>query len=500
MFENNETNGEMNENEQKSPLYGQEPQQPAGGSYYSPRNGYPAGGGYIPPSGNYNVPGGEEPPQKKPHKGLKALAVFACIAFLSYASIQCYQFATENESIRSFLGKDSTVSEEQKDEPEQKNAEKEADSEKKEESSESTDNAAAEPMSFIELASRENAMKLPDIVDKVTPATVGVASTFIYEGTDYSSMFGFGFGQPQRVQQEMPATGTGIIMSEDGYIITNAHVIFDSSEQYHMGLAKEVQVVLNEDCYEGETQLKATIVGYDVAEDLAVLKVDAPQKLVAAEFGDSDDLRVGELVVAIGNPLGFELFGSVTTGIVSALDREVTINDSKMNLIQTDTAINSGNSGGPLINSYGQVIGINSSKISSSYYSESSVEGLCFAIPMTHAQSVINDLIKYGYVTGKPQIGIVGKDVTEEVSNAFGLPIGVYVRAVEEGSAADLAGIKVGDVIIAIDDEAITNYEELNSEKNKHKAGETITLTITRNGEDMEVPLVLQEKVPTETD
>ncbi len=497
MFENNNKNQGFNENEEKSPLYGQEPQQPASGSYYSPRSGYPTGG-MVPPSGSYQVPSGDEPPRKKPHKGLKALAVFAGIAFLSYASIQCYQFATENDSIRSFLGKDNTAAESSAEESTEESTDSK--SESKTDAAKKTDKADAEPMSFIELASRENAMSLPDIVDKVTPATVGVASTFVYEGTDYSSMFGFGFGQPQAIQQEMPATGTGIIMSDDGYIITNAHVIYDSSQQYHMGLAKEVQIVLNEDYYEGETQFPATIVGYDVAEDIAVLKVDTTQDLVAAEFGNSDELRVGELVVAIGNPLGFELFGSVTTGIVSALDREVTINDSKMNLIQTDTAINSGNSGGPLINSYGQVIGINSSKISSSYYSDSaSVEGLCFAIPISHAKEVINDLINYGYVTGKPQIGIVGKDVTEEVSNAFGLPIGVYVRAVEEGSAADLAGIKVGDVIIAINDETITNYEELNTAKEQYKAGETITLTITRNGEDMEIPLVLQEKVPTET-
>ncbi|MBR4201482.1 MAG: trypsin-like peptidase domain-containing protein, partial [Oscillospiraceae bacterium] len=307
--------------------------------------------------------------------------------------------------------------------------------------------SGAEAMSFIELAARKNAMSIPDIVDKITPATVGVASTFVYQGQSYS-MWGFGFGTPQQTEQEVPATGTGIIMSDNGngsyYIITNAHVIYDSSEKYHMGQAKEVKIVLNEDFYEGDTQFAATIVGYDVAEDIAVLKVTTDQKLTVAEFGNSDDLRVGELVIAIGNPLGFELFGSVTTGIVSALDREVTINDSTMKLIQTDTAINSGNSGGPLINSYGQVIGINSSKISSSYYSDSaSVEGLCFAIPISHAQKVINDLINYGYVTGKPMIGITGKDVTEEVSQAYGIPVGVYVRAVVEGSAADLAGIRV---------------------------------------------------------
>ena len=214
MFENNDMNKGFGENEQKSPLYGQEPpQQPAGGSYYSPRGGYPAGGGFIPPSGNYNVPNGsDEPPQKKPHKGLKALAVFAGIAFLSYASIQCYQFAVENDSIRSFLGKESSVAEEQDSMISTAKAEDSTPETKTEASTKTTDNAAGEPMSFIELAARENAMSLPDIVDKVTPATVGVSSTFIYEGTDYSSMFGFGFGQPQRVQQEMPATGTGIIM------------------------------------------------------------------------------------------------------------------------------------------------------------------------------------------------------------------------------------------------------------------------------------------------
>ena len=481
------------------------PQQPAGGSYYSPRSGYPNGGngGYIPPSGGgpVNEYPGPEQPKKKNHKGLKAIAVFASVAFVAYAAIQCYQFATENESLRSFLGKQNNqIAEESQTSTTEKTGQKPA---KTEESKTQTDSAAAEPMSFIELAARKDAMSIPDIVDKVTPATVGVSSTFLYQGQTSYSMFGFDFGMPQNTEQEVPATGTGIIMSDNGngsyYIITNAHVIYDSSERYHMGRAKEVNIVLNEDFYDGDTQFAATIVGYDIAEDIAVLKVTTNQKLKTAEFGNSDDLRVGELVVAIGNPLGFELFGSVTTGIVSALDREVTINDSTMKLIQTDTAINSGNSGGPLINSYGQVIGINSSKISSSYYSDSaSVEGLCFAIPISHAREVINDLINYGYVTGKPMIGITGKDVTEEVAQAYGMPVGVYVRAVEAGSAADLAGIRVGDVIIAINGETITTYDELNKAKDNYKAGDTITLTVTRNGQDMDFNLVLQEKVPSD--
>ena len=487
-------------------------QQTATGSYYSPRSGYSGGGYNIPPYGG-SAPSGEEPPKKKPHKGLKALAVFACVAFIAYASIQCYQFATENASVRSFLGKEGgTETSEQSSEAENKtdqtgskgsgNTDKGSKKNESKSDSDNAGNSTAGPMNFIELASRENAMSIPDIVDKITPATVGVASTFVYQGQSYS-MWGFGFGTPQTTEEEVPATGTGIIMSDNGngsyYIITNAHVIYDSSERYHMGLAKEVNIVLNEDFYDGDTQFAATIVGYDVAEDIAVLKVTTNQKLKTAEFGNSDDLRVGELVVAIGNPLGFELFGSVTTGIVSALDREVTINDSTMKLIQTDTAINSGNSGGPLINSYGQVIGINSSKISSSYYSDSaSVEGLCFAIPISHAREVINDLINYGYVTGKPMIGITGKDVTEEVAQAYGMPVGVYVRAVEAGSAADLAGIRVGDVIIAINGETITTYDELNKAKDNYKAGDTITLTVTRNGQDMDFNLVLQEKVPSD--
>ena len=483
--------------------FAQQAQQAAqqSGSYYSPRSG--STGGYIPPV-NSNPP--QQPDQPAPpkaprsHKGLRALAVFAGIAFLSYASIKCYQFATENDSIRQFLGRDSSVSDTRiaMSDDTRTASESSSGAAASQAGNSGSDASAVTAQHWIDLAARDGAMSIPDIVDKVTPATVGIASTFVRQGSTYSM---FGFGQPQSYEQEVPATGTGIIMSEDGYIITNAHVIYDSSEEYHMGEARAVQVVLNEDYYTGETQLDAEIIAYDVEEDIAVLKVNTTQQLTVAEFGDSNDLRVGELVVAIGNPLGFELFGSVTTGIVSALDREVTINDSPMTLIQTDTAINAGNSGGPLINSYGQVIGINSSKMSSNYYSgSSSIEGLCFAIPISHARDVINDLINYGYVTGKPLIGISGRNVTEEISQAYGLPVGVYVQVVSEGGAADLAGVRVGDIIIAVNGETITNYDELNSAKDKYKAGDTITLTVTRNGSDIDFQLTLQEKKPVTTD
>lgn len=492
------------------PTFSGSPQQ--SGSYYSPRSGesssdYPGYGGTRSPySGGRpngpNPPGGGnyydsdlegEPKKPRSRKFLKAIAVFACVALIGYTSIQCYQFATEHESMQKFFGgKDaSKISEEQAD----SDGSKQTNGNQASKTAQSSSSVV--PQDWIQLAAREGAMNIPDIVDKVMPSSVGVSATFVAQTQSFPM---WGFGEPQVYEKEMTGTGTGVIMSKDGYIITNAHVIFDHESQYKCGLAKEIQVVLNEECYEGETQFEAEVVGYDSEEDLAVLKINTDQELVPAEFGSSDELRVGELVIAIGNPLGFDLFGSVSTGIVSALNREMTINEVTMRLIQTDTAINAGNSGGPLINSFGQVVGINSAKLSSSYYGEASVEGLCFAIPMTHAKSVIDDLITFGFVRGKPLIGIGGQDVTESVSQAYGLPMGIYVREVNEGGAADLAGIEVGDIIIAVNGETVTTYEELNAMKSQFKAGDTITLTVTRNQQDIDFSVVLQEKQPVEED
>ncbi len=472
------------------------PKQPETGSYYSPRSNQ-AAGEFRSPVNNQNPP--QEPPVKKNHKGLRAMAVFACVAFIAYASIQCYQFALGNDSIRSFLGKQnsSEVSEEVT-----RGGTTSASEEDEAVQTTKTNSTAAKPMSFIDLASRENAMSIPDIVKKVTPATVGVSSTFEKKGqviTDpFGAMFGWGSGYYQEENTEVPAAGTGIIMSDnkDGtyYILTNAHVIYDNGSS-KMGEAKAVKVLLNGDYYDGETELEANILEYNIEEDIAVLSVKTDQELTVAEFGNSDEMEVGELVVAIGNPLGFELFGSVSTGIVSALNRQVTIGDNTMRLIQTDTAINSGNSGGPLINSYGQVIGINSSKMSSTYYSDSaSIEGLCFAIPINHAREVVNSLINYGYVTGKPTLNISAAVIDSINAERFGLPMGVYVKGVEEGGAADLAGIQKGDIIIAVNDQTISTFEELKAEKDKFRAGDTITLTVVRNGENLTFDVTLQEQ------
>ena len=257
---------------------------------------------------------------------------------------------------------------------------------------------------------------------------------------------------------------------------------------YGYGEASSVQIQMSDET----TTYDARIVAYDKEADIAVLKIDA-DNLTAAEFGDSSSCEVGEMVVAIGNPLGLQFQNTVTCGIISALDRKVTINDNTMTLIQTDTAINNGNSGGPLINSSGQVIGINSAKMSSTYSGEATVEGIGFAIPMSEAKSIIDDLINYGYVTGRPQLGISCQDVTEAVSQAYNIPVGAYIFSVTSGGAADQAGLQPGDVITGIQDQTITTTEELNAVKNQYKAGDTITLTYVRAGETKKVDVILAE-------
>ncbi len=412
------------------------------------------------------------PKKPKKHTGLKAVAFVLSMVIVGGGSVQVYKYMNSDKLEVSDFNNDSENSSAIVQQSLPDNS--------------SSDEETEDIPSLIDIAARSDAKSLPDIVDEIMPSVVGVASTFEYT-IDYGmSGWGWGFNSPQQSEtQEMLATGTGIIMSEDGYIITNAHVIYDDSD-YQCGEATEVSVVFSD-----ETEHDAKIIAYDTETDLAVLKVNETG-LTPAEFGDSDDLRVGELVIAVGNPLGFELFGSVTSGIVSAKNRKIDINEKSMTLIQTDTAINSGNSGGPLLNSCGQVIGINSAKMSSSYGS-ASVEGLGFAIPINDAKVIIDDLINYKYVKGRPQIGISTVDVTESVSRYYDIPLGVYVQSVQEGGSADLAGIQKGDVIIAADGETVTSAEELNKIKNNYKAGETLTLTITRTGEDMDIEIILQE-------
>ena len=361
-----------------------------------------------------------------------------------------------------------------------------------EEKTNTASSAVIKNMSMITTEDTDgNVLTTEEIVEKVLPSVVGIESTFTMTSSansgNYFNFGGFGYGQNQQPQtSEATATGTGVVINEDGYIVTNAHVIYDS--EYGAGLADSISVLLNDD-----NSYEAEVIGYDTDCDLAVLNIQA-NGLVAAEFGNSDDLKLGESVIAIGNPLGFELMDTVTSGIVSGLNRQININDKSMTLLQTDAAINSGNSGGPLINKYGQVIGINSSKMSASY-SETSIEGIGFAIPSNEAAKIVEDIMEYGYVTGKPQLGISCQNVTESISRMYNLPIGVYITAVTDNSAADNAGLQAGDIIIEVDGEVITTFDELTAKKNEHKAGESVEITYTRNGVDNTVTVTLDEAV-----
>ena len=272
------------------------------------------------------------------------------------------------------------------------------------------------------------------------------------------------------------ASGTGIIMSPDGYVITNHHVITG---------ALVISVLTNDN-----QEFEAALVGSDEMSDLAVLKIDA-RGLKAAEFGDSSKLRVGDSVVAIGDPLGVQLRGTMTNGIISAINRDLTVGDRTMTLIQTNAALNNGNSGGPLINCYGQVIGINTVKMSSYYTATASVEGLGFAIPISVAKPIIDELIENGYVAGRPAIGISGDSLPSYYRTYYRLPEGVYVTSVNEGSDAKAKGIREGDIVTAINGERISSIDELNTVKNQYAAGDEVTLTVYRSGTYYEVTVTL---------
>ena len=275
------------------------------------------------------------------------------------------------------------------------------------------------------------------------------------------------------------SSGTGIIMSSDGYVITNHHVITG---------ALVISVLTNDN-----QEFEAALVGSDEMSDLAVLKIDA-RGLHAAEFGDSSKLRVGDSVVAIGDPLGVQLRGTMTNGIISAINRDLTVGDRTMTLIQTNAALNNGNSGGPLINCYGQVIGINTVKMSSYYTATASVEGLGFAIPISVAKPIIDELIENGYVAGRPAIGISGDSLPSYYRTYYRLPEGVYVTSVNEGSDAKAKGIREGDIVTAINGEKICSIDELNTVKNQYAAGDEVTLTIYRSGTYYEVTVTLVDQ------
>ena len=299
---------------------------------------------------------------------------------------------------------------------------------------------------------------IPSIVDQVSPAVVGVSTKSIA-----TNMFGFSMG-------EQEGLGSGAIFSEDGYVLTNYHVIKNSTQ---------VKVI-----FSTGKEVDAKVVNYDEAADLAVVKITEDVKMPGVvELGNSDNIKAGEQVIAIGNPLGKEYLGSVTTGIVSAVKREVQKEDgTSMNLIQTDTAINSGNSGGPLINSQGQVIGINTAKIQAT-----GVEGIGFAIPINDAISKLDMLVKQ-----KITLGISVVNVTEDLSKQYDLPVGVFIKRVDHFSIAQKGGLQPGDVITKFGGKEVKTVEELNEIKGGYNDGDTMQVEFVRNGKTMSAELVAE--------
>ena len=271
--------------------------------------------------------------------------------------------------------------------------------------------------------------------------------------------------------------GTGVILSEDGLILTNAHVVED---------CYSVTVTLFDD-----REFEATLVGADVVSDLALLKLEA-EGLPAAELGESGTLQVGDRVAAIGNPLGSSFRNTLTDGIISAIDRNVRVKGRQMALLQTNTAINEGNSGGALFNMYGQVVGVTNMKMMSAY---SSIEGIGFAIPSATVREVVNSLVQHGEVRGRPAIGITVGAIPENVKTEYALPDGLYISAVTSGTDAEAKGIRPGDVLTAVNGTPVKTTGEVNDIKNALQVGDTMRVSIWRDGEELEIDVILMDTI-----
>ncbi len=323
-------------------------------------------------------------------------------------------------------------------------------------------------------SSDSSALPASEIYELACSQVVGISSEITYQ-----NFFG--------MNSSAAVSGSGFILTSDGYILTNYHVIEDAYES-----KAEIKVMTHDG-----TSYPATIVGFESDNDIAVLKIEA-ENLTPVTLGDSDSLKVGDVVYAVGNPLG-ELEFSMSTGHVSAKDRLIDESSGAeaINMFQLDAAVNSGNSGGPVYNAQGQVIGIVTAK-----YSSSGVEGLGFAIPINDAESIANDLITKGYVTGKAYMSLsIRNDYTSMYAQYYGWPMGAMVAEVNAGGAAEKAGIQAGDIITKVDGETVENYSDLKSAVKKYSAGDTAEITLYRAGEEMTVTITFDEVQPeTETE
>ena len=358
--------------------------------------------------------------------------------------------------------------------------------------------------SVIEAASNEESLTIPEIAKKCGTSVVAIETEtkVVYNTYDnnyynpFGGMFGYGYGygygnrggRGGTQEYTQTAAGSGIIISEDGYVLTNNHVISG---------ADKITVYVNPGDGSEEQSYEATLVGSSESNDIAVLKIDATG-LNAAAFGDSDQIEVGELAVAIGNPMG-QVHGSVTAGIISAVEQELTIDDVTINAIQTDAAINPGNSGGALFDSYGNVIGIVYAKSSSV-----SIEGIGYAIPVNNIKDLVAqmindpDSVKDQTKGSQIMLGITIRDITEDMSKQYSMPVGVYITEVSSMSAAERAGLQKGDIITEFAGETVTSADDLNAIKAKQTSGDTVSVKIDRNGKEMTLDLVIPQ--PTEVD
>ncbi len=356
--------------------------------------------------------------------------------------------------------------------------------------------AAGSAGTYYATRSRDSA--LSQALDSLSPTPVPVIATVSYDGAGNDAAaaiyelakqqvvginttisYGYNiFGQSTSAS----VTGSGVIISDDGYILTNYHVVEDA---YKGGYPIEVMMY-------DETTYDAEIIGFDEDNDLALLKIDAVG-LNAAQLGSSDDLTVGQTVYAVGNPLG-ELSYTMTGGMVSATDRTITTESNvAVNMFQIDAAVNSGNSGGPVYNTAGQVVGIVTAK-----YSSTGVEGLGFAIPISDAAHIVNQLLEHGYVADKAYMGISCTTVSASIADAYDMVEGAYVKTVNEDSAAEKAGLQSGDIITALDGQSVAGSSELTSLIKQYHAGDEAELTVWRDGEELTLTVVFDEKLPEE--
>lgn len=322
--------------------------------------------------------------------------------------------------------------------------------------------ASQQSVQLLAEGSEKTELSTEEIAKRVGPSIVGISCT-----TQTQSYFGVQTGT---------SSGSGIIISADGNIMTNYHVISGGTN---------IKVKLNTG-----NEYDATVIGGDEKTDVAVIKIKANEELHVATLGNSDEVEVGSKAVAIGNPLASELFGTVTQGVISGVNRTITVGQREMNLIQTDAAISPGNSGGALINKYGEVIGINSVKLVSD-----NAEGLGFAIPINEASTIVKDLIDYGYVKGRPVIGVSVREITKELAyyNNLLTDHGLYIMSVSEGSSAEKAGLVRGDIIVKFDGKTVNSSTEMNKLRDKHKAGDTVSITFMRGTQEKTVNLTLSE-------